>query len=577
MFLSKHKHLSGRTSGLSCLSKASVLLSLPFFMMGLSQATSAESASTLKPLPTFEVAAAQTRYNFNRARYRSEPYYFRKKKKRRTTRSRRSLKKQLAAIKTWEVDENNKDPIQLIVSTKQQKISVFKGSQLVVTSRVSSGKKGNATPTGVFSILGKKRYHHSNIYSRAPMPYMQRLTWSGIALHASNSVPNYPASHGCVRLPNSFAPKLFKFTERGAHVIIADEAPRVVELNGLDILKPLSAEMREAELGKIKAELSAKQMKAHQEKLEKEALKAAKVAKKSPAKQTKPDEVAAEKEQVMEVPQVEVKLSQAPIRILITRRLGRERVRDVQDMLRELGHDPGESDGYMGKDTGKAIIAFQKSQALQATGSFSEELETALYKIVRKKEAPTGYLYVRQDFKNLLSTPITIKEHHRPLGTHLITAQHFTPEDSSVRWRAMTLNDTAPDFLVQDEEPQQQNESQTELKAMPEKVQVAQAGNAVTVPAPAKAQQAETPAEAPSSPVIDPKKAAEIDKKKMEVKLDAEHREKIRQTLARVQIPEDVATRLSLLLTPGSSIAISDKGLSKETTPFGTDFILLTR
>ena len=80
----------------------------------------------------------------------------------------------------------------------------------------SSGKSGYSTPSGVFSILSKNRYHYSNIYRGAPMPYMQRLTWSGIAFHGSNSVPkDRPASHGCIRLPHSFASQLFKFTEKG--------------------------------------------------------------------------------------------------------------------------------------------------------------------------------------------------------------------------------------------------------------------------------------------------------------------------------------------------------------------------
>ncbi len=119
--------------------------------------------------------------------------------------------------------------IQIIVSRAKQSLTVYDDGKIIATSKVSTGKPGHDTPTGIFSILEKRKYHESNIYSNAPMPWMQRLTWSGIALH-EGKVPNYPASHGCVRLPSGFAKTLFSMTERGAHVIIADEdvAPVVV-------------------------------------------------------------------------------------------------------------------------------------------------------------------------------------------------------------------------------------------------------------------------------------------------------------------------------------------------------------
>jgi hypothetical protein len=86
---------------------------------------------------------------------------------------------------------------------------------------VSAGSKGHATPGGVFSILEKKQTHRSKKYDNAPMPYMQRLTWSGIAMH-SGQLPGYPASHGCVRLPYDFSQLLFKATEKGGTVVVGD-------------------------------------------------------------------------------------------------------------------------------------------------------------------------------------------------------------------------------------------------------------------------------------------------------------------------------------------------------------------
>lgn len=132
------------------------------------------------------------------------------------------------------VDIGNGEPMTLVVSLSNQKVDVYRGTTLVTSSSVSTGMRGYATKAGVFSILEKRRYHHSNIYSGAPMPWMQRLTWSGTALHAG-VVPGYPASHGCVRLPFSFAPKLFKITEVGRNVVVARErvAPQMIEHTAL--------------------------------------------------------------------------------------------------------------------------------------------------------------------------------------------------------------------------------------------------------------------------------------------------------------------------------------------------------
>jgi hypothetical protein len=91
------------------------------------------------------------------------------------------------------------------------------------TTTVSTGRPGNPTPTGVFQILQKKKMHHSNLYDDAPMPFMQRLTWDGVALHAGR-IPGRPASHGCVRLPLEFAQKLYGVTYHGGTVVVTDAA-----------------------------------------------------------------------------------------------------------------------------------------------------------------------------------------------------------------------------------------------------------------------------------------------------------------------------------------------------------------
>ena len=112
-------------------------------------------------------------------------------------------------------------PLTLVVSLNRQRVSVYDGTARIADAPVSSGRQGYPTPTGIFTVLQKNRIHYSNLYDAAPMPFMQRLTWSGVALHAGN-LPGYPASHGCIRLPMKFAEKLFATTSMGSNVYVED-------------------------------------------------------------------------------------------------------------------------------------------------------------------------------------------------------------------------------------------------------------------------------------------------------------------------------------------------------------------
>ena len=113
------------------------------------------------------------------------------------------------------------DLVRIVVSLPDQRAYVYRGDTLVAASTVSSGKDGKETPVGVFPVLQKQVMHKSNLYDSAPMPFMQRLTWDGVALHAGNN-PGFPASHGCIRLPAAFAKKLFAITRVGTTVEVTD-------------------------------------------------------------------------------------------------------------------------------------------------------------------------------------------------------------------------------------------------------------------------------------------------------------------------------------------------------------------
>jgi lipoprotein-anchoring transpeptidase ErfK/SrfK len=135
----------------------------------------------------------------------------------RKPKARRPSAKSEAAVK--ETNAKPHGPLIIAVSIEQQKVRVYDANGLFAESPVSTGMKGHSTPMGVFSIIQKHKMHRSNIYSGAPMPYMQRITWSGVAMHAG-VLPGYPASHGCIRVPMAFAMKMWNWTRMGARVIV---------------------------------------------------------------------------------------------------------------------------------------------------------------------------------------------------------------------------------------------------------------------------------------------------------------------------------------------------------------------
>lgn len=353
--------------------------------------------------------------------------------------------------------------LRLVISLSEQKVDVYRGTELLDTAPVSTGKKGLDTPAGVYSILQKRKFHRSNIYSAAPMPFMQRITWSGIALHAGR-LPGYPASHGCIRMPAKFAKKLFSMTEVGADVIVTQGKSELQLIDHPALFQPQTLKPLTAVAVNITGISDAPVSSYFWGDLEYDL-----------------DRITSQR-----------RLSTSPLRILVTRRTGRERMLDVQNLLAELGHDPGDVDGYLGPDTGRAIQAFQRSKDQTPTGMFTDNLVAALYQAVGRVE-PTGHLYVRQDYVDIYDAPVVLIAPEHPLGTHMFTSSQFEAGAEKAIW--------------------------TTLK---------------------------------------------VDSKSGTQALDA---------LTRIHIPAKVRTRVSEMLTPNSSLVISDAGLGKETGK-GTDFIV---
>jgi L,D-transpeptidase catalytic domain len=128
-------------------------------------------------------------------------------------------------------------PFQIIVAIAGQQASIYGQDGFITRAPISTGMPAHPTPTGIFTFIAKARWHASNIYSGAPMPYMERITWSGIALHAGPR-PGYPASHGCIRLPQDFAIRLFQMTKIGTRVIVTRDAVAPIEITHPKLFVP---------------------------------------------------------------------------------------------------------------------------------------------------------------------------------------------------------------------------------------------------------------------------------------------------------------------------------------------------
>src|SRR5271163_3853733 len=137
------------------------------------------------------------------------------------------------------------EPLMAIVSIKSQHVTIYDAEGWILRAPVSSGTTGRETPAGVFSVVQKDKDHHSNLYDDASMPNMQRITWSGIAMHGG-PLPGYAASHGCVRLPYDFAEKLFDKTQIGMRVIIAPNDAEPVAFSDPALFVPNSEALADA-------------------------------------------------------------------------------------------------------------------------------------------------------------------------------------------------------------------------------------------------------------------------------------------------------------------------------------------
>jgi hypothetical protein len=324
------------------------------------------------------------------------------------------------------------EPILAIVSLQSQRITVYDANGWILRAPVSSGQTGRETPAGIFSVIQKEADHYSNIYDDAFMPHMQRITWSGIALHGGQ-LPGYPASHGCVRMPFDFAARLFDVTRMGLRVIVAptDVAPVEIVHPALFQPKPGAGALAAART----AEADEATRKADQAK------RAAGMAFRESVQAMAPVRVAEN-----QIRRAEAQLAAAETAPgAATPAEARERAAaGIAALQAQLAAAKAELQPKLDAvATARAAVVVAEAEriaAAEAARQVARELEPVSVLISRK----TQRLYVRQGFEPILESPVTILDADRPVGTHIFTALERNGGETNMRWSVVSLEGGRP-------------------------------------------------------------------------------------------------------------------------------------
>jgi L,D-transpeptidase catalytic domain len=322
------------------------------------------------------------------------------------------------------------EPIMAIVSLRDQRITVYDANGWIMRAPVSSGQKGRETPAGVFSILQKEAEHYSNMYDDAYMPHMQRLTWSGIALHGG-ALPGYPASHGCIRMPYDFAERLFDVTRLGMRVIVAPSDVVPVAIVHPTLFQPKTGPDAGA-ASAAAAEASEKARKADQARL------AAVIASREAArvmvairaaeylKQRAEEQLARAKERTEGV--------QAQAATAQIERLEAQLKSAKAELQPKLDAAAAAREAALAAETARVAAA-------ETARKMARDFDPVSVFISRKDQ----HLYVRQAFQPILEIPVIIQDADRPIGTHIFTAMERAGAGKDLQWGVVSLPGRHPD------------------------------------------------------------------------------------------------------------------------------------
>ena len=414
-----------------------------------------------------------------------------------------------------------------VIALAQQHVSIYDASGKIWARRFRRAPTGHETPAGIYSIVQKEEEHHSNIYDDASMPYMERLTWTGISMHAG-ALPGYPASHGCTRLPYGFAQQLYGLTEPGMRVVIVREDIAPVEIqqpamftrqdaSALEIDgQPTGAAMR-ARLQSIAEAKSAEAQAAMKRQLE---------ARAAAASRTAEAELAAGPVEAAKVylAQTEAKLKPAEPVLETADSPGREEESGAAKAQAAAGIEAARAQLEVALSRAQAEMdaaALAQEEAKAATAAASRAADAA--ETAKQNISPvsvfisrkTQRLYIRRGNIPVFESPVTIRDPGKPIGTFVFTALNHAAAPGRMRWNVVSMYKDATNI-----EPY--SEAKRELK-----------------------------------------------------KLRHTSRRMLRGLLAldRLDIPQEALDRISEVLLPGSSLIVSDEGPSNETGK-DTDFIV---
>jgi hypothetical protein len=406
------------------------------------------------------------------------------------------------------------EPIMAIASLQSQQITIYDANGWILRAPISTGQPGRETPAGIFSIIQKEAEHYSNLYDDAYMPHMQRLTWSGIALHGG-VLPGHPASHGCIRLPYDFAEHLFDITGLGMRVIVAptDVAPISIAHPALFQPKPdagaaAAARTAEAEEAAAKAD---------------RARIAAIATSRDVAQAMVPmrairNQMLRAEVQLAAAERAVVSAGSAEIREQAEEARTREAVK-IAELEAQLAGAEAElrpkRDALVAAREVASVAEMARAAAAEAAKQAARALEPVSVFISRK----TQRLYVRQAFRPILEVPVTIRDPDQPIGTHVFTAMEQRAGNNGVQWSVVSLVGHA-------------NSGTADSHSLPHGSPDRGVEQISTDPPGAKA------------------------------------------ALDRIAIPQDTVDQIAGMVSPRSSLIISDEGLSSE-TGHATEFVIL--
>jgi len=475
-------------------------------------------------------------------------------------------------------------PLIIAISIDRQNLRIFDAKGFYAETPISTGMRGHPTPMGVFSVIQKHKFHHSNIYSDAPMPYMQRITWSGVAMHAG-VLPGYPASHGCIRMPMAFAIKMWNWTRMGARVVVTPG-----EMTPASFSHPLLAAQKVAPQPitepLVDAPFAPKSEKTSEADTSiKPAISAASLELRSTVGHGdggRPDIAGPAASMPLRDPTrtADARAALPPTKASVTmsdaalpsnaspREKASAATNGTPSIITDAVSDASDKDGKAAKTKPEAKANDAKAEAskpdaLKSGAKPGENVKAAVTEIspsvpVTEQQTrvpelandaskpaaatvvapkPTGQvsvfisrkdskLYARQNFAPLFEVPIAIAPSERPLGTHVFTAQVDKADANVLHWSVVSLP-----------APSRYAERRDEDERVSRRRRLAGAVEVKAVPVP------DSPTEA----------------------------------LDRLTIPADAMARITEALSTGGSIIVSDQGIAAGETGEGTDFIVSLR